>query len=84
MSSLERYYNYIDGSWTDSETYRMVDDPATGQPYAEIADASIGDADAAMAAARRCVESGALTSVRPAQRVSWLSNRMTYSNNFQT
>ncbi|MDL0432958.1 aldehyde dehydrogenase family protein [Marinobacter sp. TBZ242] len=72
MGSLERFYNYIDGAWTGSETYRMVDDPATGQPYAEIADASIGDADAAMASARRCVDSGALTSVRPAQRVSWL------------
>lgn len=72
MNNLQRFYNYIDDSWVGSETYRMVDDPATGQPYAEIAEASLSDADAAMQAARRCVDCGALTSVRPAQRVSWL------------
>lgn len=72
MSKLERYYNYIDGTWMGAESYRVVDDPATGESYAEIADASTSDADAAMAAARRCVDSGDLTSVRPAQRVTWL------------
>jgi aldehyde dehydrogenase (NAD+) len=72
MSTLDRYYNYIDGTWKGADTWLVVADPATDEPYAEIAEASIEDADAAMAAARRCVSSGALTSVRPAQRVTWL------------
>lgn len=76
MSTLDRhynrYYNYIDGAWKGADTFQQVDDPATGEVYAEIAAATVEDADAAMAAARRCVDSGALTSVRPAQRVTWL------------
>ncbi|SDL49923.1 aldehyde dehydrogenase (NAD+) [Modicisalibacter muralis] len=72
MSTLDRYDNYIDGTWVGAESYLAVDDPATGEVYAEIAEAGIGDADAAMAAARRCVASGALSAVRPAQRVTWL------------
>lgn len=72
MSTLDRYYNYVDGAWKGADNWLVVFDPATGEPYAEIAVASVADADAAMAAARRCVVSGALTSVRPAQRVTWL------------
>lgn len=72
MSTLERYYNYIDGAWVGADSWLTVLDPSTDEPYAEVAEASIEDADQAMAAARRCVDSGALSSVRPAQRVSWL------------
>lgn len=72
MSTLDRYANYIDGAWVGADSYLAVDDPATGEVYAEIAEAGISDADAAMAAARRCVDSGALSAVRPAQRVTWL------------
>lgn len=72
MSTLDRYYNYIDGAWKGANNWLQVVDPANDQPYAEIAAAGIEDADAAMAAARRCVDSAALTSVRPAQRVTWL------------
>ncbi|MCG6657518.1 aldehyde dehydrogenase family protein [Halomonas campisalis] len=72
MSTLDRYYNYIGGAWTGADTWRVIHDPATDAPYAEIAEASIADADAAMAAARRCVASGELSAVRPAQRVTWL------------
>lgn len=67
MSTLARYCNYIDGAWKGADTWLGVTDPATDAPYAEIA-----DADAAMVVARRCVNSNALTSVRPAQRVTWL------------
>lgn len=72
MTTLARYDNYIDGDWVGADHYLAVDDPATGEVFAEIAEAGIGDADAAMAAARRCVDSGALSTVRPAQRVTWL------------
>ncbi|WP_311945714.1 aldehyde dehydrogenase family protein [Halomonas piscis] len=72
MSTLDRYYNYIDGAWAGADNYLTIDDPATGEVYAEIAEADIHDADAAMTAARRCVDSGALNAGRPAQRVTWL------------
>ncbi|OLO10493.1 aldehyde dehydrogenase [Chromohalobacter japonicus] len=72
MSTLDRYYNYIDGAWQGADNWMEILDPATDEPYAEIAEASTEDADAAMAAARRCVKAGALSSVRPAQRVTWL------------
>jgi aldehyde dehydrogenase (NAD+) len=72
MSTLDRYYNYIGGAWMGADTWRVIHDPATDAPYAEIAEASLADADAAMAAARRCVASGELSAVRPAQRVTWL------------
>lgn len=72
MNTLDRYYNYINGRWVGADTWRVIKDPATDAPYAEVAEASIEDANAAMAAARRCVNSGALSSVRPAQRVTWL------------
>ncbi|MBB3139695.1 aldehyde dehydrogenase family protein [Halomonas organivorans] len=72
MNTLDRYYNYIDGAWKGAEAWLEVIDPASDTPFAEIAEAGIEDADAAMTAARRCVDSGALSSVRPAQRVTWL------------
>ncbi|MCM5705718.1 aldehyde dehydrogenase family protein [Larsenimonas salina] len=72
MSTLDRYYNYIDGAWKGADHWLVVSDPATDEPYAEIAEAGIEDADAAMAAARRCVDDGSLSAVRPAQRVTWL------------
>lgn len=49
-----------------------VINPATDKVFAAVARASIEDADAAMAAARRCVNSGALTNVRPAKRTAWM------------
>lgn len=69
---MQHYLNYIDGQWKDAAGQLLVNNPATGQVYASIAQADISDADLAMAAARRCVESGALSDVRPAQRTTWL------------
>lgn len=71
---MQHYLNYVDGQWRDSSRQLTVINPATAQPYATIAQATIEDADAAMLAARRCVDRGALTDVRPAQRTTWMLN----------
>lgn len=69
---MPHYLNYIDGQWRDSSRQLSVMNPATDEQYATIAQANIEDADAAMTAARHCVNQGLLTEVRPAQRVTWM------------
>ncbi|WP_180029004.1 aldehyde dehydrogenase family protein [Acinetobacter sp. YH16032] len=69
---MKHYLNYVDGQWRDSSRQLVIMNPGTAAPYATIAQATTDDADLAMAAARRCVESGALTDVRPAQRTTWM------------
>jgi aldehyde dehydrogenase (NAD+) len=68
--------NYIGGQWCDGEDGRRlsVDDPATAMPVAEVALAGAGDVDAAVAAARECVEARALTRMRPAERCRAMLN----------
>jgi len=46
--------------------------PGTAEAYATIAEATITDADRAMAAARRVVKQGLLSDVRPAVRTEWM------------
>ena len=63
------WQNYIDGRFVDGGAGRLpVDDPATGDPLAEQAIADAADIDTAVAAARRCHESGVLTGMRPVER----------------
>ena len=63
------WQNYIDGQFVDGGAGRLVvDDPATGEVLAEQALADAGDVDRAVAAARACHESGALSSLRPVER----------------
>lgn len=69
---MQHFLNYVDGQWRDSSRQLTVMNPGTGEAYATIARADVQDADDAMASARRCVNSGALSSVRPAQRTTWL------------
>ncbi|EPN8222881.1 aldehyde dehydrogenase family protein [Vibrio alginolyticus] len=66
------YLNYIDGEWCDSEQALTVMNPGTAEAYATIAEATITDADRAMAAARRVVNQGLLSDVRPAVRTEWM------------
>ncbi|PRA26233.1 aldehyde dehydrogenase family protein [Pseudomonas poae] len=70
--TLAHWLNYIDGQWLDSDQHLTILNPADNQPVATMAQASIADAERALLAARRCADSGALTRVRPAQRVTWL------------
>jgi aldehyde dehydrogenase (NAD+) len=64
------WQNYIGGDWIDAADGRRicVEDPATGEPIAEIARAGAADVDRAVQAARRCVESRALIDIRPSYR----------------
>nr|WP_180204190.1 aldehyde dehydrogenase family protein [Pseudomonas sp. SbOxS1]NYU04030.1 aldehyde dehydrogenase family protein [Pseudomonas sp. SbOxS1] len=66
------WLNYIDGQWCDSAQRLTVNNPGTAEPVATIAQATVDDAERALLAARRCADSGELTRVRPAQRVTWL------------
>ncbi|MEQ8355260.1 MAG: aldehyde dehydrogenase family protein [Kiloniellaceae bacterium] len=70
MIEVKPYWqNYIDGHWVDGGAGRLrIDDPATGEQLAEQALADSGDVDRAVAAARRCHASGALSDLRPVER----------------
>jgi len=68
----KHWLNYIDGEWVDSAQHLAISNPGTAEPLATIAQASLADAERAVQAARRCADSGALSGVRPAQRVTWL------------
>ncbi|MGX5219364.1 aldehyde dehydrogenase family protein [Pseudomonas segetis] len=73
MTNIAAHWlNYIDGEWVDSANQLKVHQPATGEPLATIAQASVVDAQRALDAARRCADSNELNRVRPAQRVTWL------------
>jgi len=61
--------NYVGGTWIDGGAGAiMVEDPATGEAFAEQALADATDVDRAVAAARARHESGALTAMRPVER----------------
>ena len=63
------YQNYVDGQFVDGGADRIVvDNPGTGVPLAEQASANAADIDTAVAAARRCHESGVLSAMRPVER----------------
>ena len=63
------YQNYVDGQFVDGGADRIVvDNPGTGAPLSEQASANAADIDAAVAAARRCHESGVLSAMRPVER----------------
>ncbi|MGB1974115.1 MAG: aldehyde dehydrogenase family protein [Vibrio toranzoniae] len=69
---MMHYLNYIDGEWCNSEHSLMVMNPGTAEAYATIAEATIADADRAMVAARRVVNQGLLSDIRPAVRTEWM------------
>ena len=69
---MMHYLNYSDGEWCDSEQALTVMNPGTAEAYATVAEATITDADRAMAAARRVVNQGVLSDVRPAVRTEWM------------
>ena len=68
--TIKTYWqNFIGGEYVDGGAGRLrIDDPATGDALAEQALADAADVDRAVAAARRCHESGALPDMRPVER----------------
>ena len=61
------WQNYINGEFVDSDGRLAVTNPADNSQVAEIALASAKDVDKAVKAARACVESRALASMRPVE-----------------
>ena len=60
----------IDGQDVPSAATRTVHDPATGEPIAEVADATAADAERAVAAARAAFRSGVWSRITPAERAA--------------
>ncbi len=76
----DHWKNFIGGRWVDGSNDAVIDieNPSTGQSLATIARAVEADVDAAVAAARACVDERALTDVRPAIRGRWLLDLSTW------
>ena len=62
----------IDGLDVPSSATRTVYDPSTGEPLAEVADATAADAERAVAAARAAFRSGVWSRITPAERAAVL------------
>jgi betaine-aldehyde dehydrogenase len=62
----------IDGQDVPSASTRTVYDPATGEPIAEVADATAADAERAVAAARAAFRSGVWSRITPGERAAVL------------
>jgi betaine-aldehyde dehydrogenase len=60
----------IDGQDVQSAASRTVHDPATGEPIAQVADASAADADRAVAAARAAYLRGDWSRITPGERAA--------------
>jgi len=70
MSNKSLWQNYIDGKWVDAvgnETIE-IEDPATGEAFAEAPRGQSDDVDSAVEAARRAVSSRALYLMNPHDR----------------
>jgi aldehyde dehydrogenase (NAD+) len=66
------WQNYVGGEWRNAKTTIVVDNPATGEPYAEIACAGASDVDDAVAAARSAFATRALYEMAPHARMMLL------------
>nr|AAY87210.1 predicted aldehyde dehydrogenase family protein [uncultured bacterium BAC17H8] len=63
------WQNYVNGEWVDGGGGRLpVDNPGTGERFAQIACANAADIDRAVGAAMACHSSGVLTDMRPVER----------------
>jgi aldehyde dehydrogenase (NAD+) len=73
MSKQNNHWkNFISGQWVDSVETLAIENPATGKVFATIASASLNDVEAAVNAARSCVNQGLLSNCRPAERTALL------------
>ena len=66
------WQNSIGGTWRDAARVITVNNPATAEPYAQIACATPADVDAAVRAARAAVATRALYEMAPHARMSLL------------
>ena len=71
MSEPKNHWkNFIAGQWVDSVETLAIVNPATGEFFATIASANLNDVDAAVIAARSCINQGLLSNCRPAERTA--------------
>jgi aldehyde dehydrogenase (NAD+) len=69
---MQHWQNFIAGNWVDSTDVISVENPATGENFATVACASMADVEAAVTAARACVNSRELIDCKPVQRAELL------------
>ena len=70
MPALKRYQMYIDGQWTDAQdgaTFTSIN-PATGEAWAQIPEASEADVNRAVEAAHRAFNGGPWSKLTPTAR----------------
>ena len=70
MTDLVRYQMLIDGAWVDAEdggTFESAN-PATGEPWAVIPEATAGDVDRAVESAHRAFSEGPWARATPTER----------------
>ena len=70
MSDLKQYQMYVDGQWVDarnSKTFESLN-PATGEPWASIPEASASDVDRAVKAAHRAFTEGPWATMTATER----------------
>ena len=67
---MKRYQLWIDGAWQDTQGGKMmtIENPATGEPIAEVVDASREDVDRAVQAAKRAFYDGGWSRKVPGER----------------
>ncbi|MFI0372204.1 aldehyde dehydrogenase family protein [Actinomadura sp. 1N219] len=68
-SGADFFGSWIDGSWRESDTGYPAMNPAEGRPFTELAAASTGDVDAAVASAGAAFRK--TRDARPATRAEW-------------
>lgn len=70
MADIKHYQLLIDGEWSDASDGRLFDsaDPATGQVWAQFAQANEDDVDRAVNAAARAFNDGPWATMSPTQR----------------
>ena len=74
MGKLQRYQMYIDGQWVDSGDGRSFTslNPATGDDWAEIPEATAADVERAVEAAHRAFSEGPWAKALPTERGRYL------------
>jgi len=70
MADLVHYQMFIDGQWVDAEDGKTFEsaNPATGEAWAEIPEATAGDVDRAVKSAHRAFSEGPWASATPTER----------------
>ena len=76
MTELKKYQMYIDGKYVNAENNKTFEsmNPATGESWATIPEASAKDVDLAVKAAHRAFTSGPWSTMLPTQRGKLYAN----------